>query len=232
MYIGWKMDTKRMRILRKIQNDGIYILNVIGETVVVFVIYIGLIVCCGLLYENEIILNVANISGIIGVLIHTTMPLFIAFVIIPIMFGKFKKVMTLKDVGICVCMEKNSIIYKIVGGAIYGIVLFSLFQRCDLQEAETVGLLYAGVGICEEIFSRGIIFFKLKSRFSTIASVIISALIFAFVFHTAGGLYGNILIRFPIGIVLSLIYIRSKDLYTSMFLHSAYDMALYALAIS
>lgn len=76
------------------------------------------------------------------------------------------------------------------------------------------------IPICEEIIFRGVIFGYLKKRYNLVVSLIIQALVFAF-------MHGNIvqgIYTFILGIVLGIIYIYTNSLYGSMLMHIIYNL--------
>lgn len=76
------------------------------------------------------------------------------------------------------------------------------------------------IPICEEIIFRGVIFGYLKKRYNLVISLIIQALVFAF-------MHGNIvqgIYTFILGLVLGIIYIYTNSLYGSMLMHIIYNL--------
>lgn len=79
-----------------------------------------------------------------------------------------------------------------------------------------------GVAFSEEFFSKGVLFYLAQNISGRrIVWVIMSALVFAFGFHSNGDLMINLLYRLPMGIILGLIYLRTESLYLPVLLHIA-----------
>jgi len=85
-------------------------------------------------------------------------------------------------------------------------------------------IIYIVVGLSEEIIARGIIYRLLNEKLLEFSSIILSALIFAFIFHSGQSGVTNLFIRFPMGIIFSFLYLYSGDLYSSIMFHTLYDI--------
>ncbi len=82
------------------------------------------------------------------------------------------------------------------------------------------------VALSEEILVRGVILTELKKIFNVYSSIVIDALIFAFVFHANEDIKINLFIRFPLGLILALIATRVKSIHPCVLLHWAYNVAV------
>ncbi|QSZ26622.1 CPBP family intramembrane metalloprotease [Aceticella autotrophica] len=82
------------------------------------------------------------------------------------------------------------------------------------------------VGLSEEILVRGVILKELKKIFNVYYSIVIDALIFAFVFHANDNIEINLFIRFPLGLILGLIATRAKSIHPCVLLHWSYNIAV------
>lgn len=80
------------------------------------------------------------------------------------------------------------------------------------------------VGLSEEILARGVILYYLKEVFSVPIAIIISALIFAFLFHSNEDVMTNLMIRFPLGLIFGFTTVKAKSIYPAVLLHWGYDV--------
>lgn len=85
------------------------------------------------------------------------------------------------------------------------------------------------IGISEEIMLRSIVYDEVHSKFNTVISVIITSLIFAFIYHSGSDWQSNLLIRFPLGVILSILRIKTNNIYSSILFHSWYNMLVLIL---
>lgn len=157
--------------------------------------------------------------------------LIIFFIIVPGVYLHMKKDFNLEGIKLKWNTSRYSLIIKFIALSLYLLIFIRLILVSDVTDAINSILLFSFIGISEEILIRGYIYYELRKNCSTLWTVIISSLIFAFFMHTAGGSMPNLVIRFPISLVLTYAAIFTKDIYTSILLHSAYDMAIISLAI-
>lgn len=121
-----------------------------------------------------------------------------------------------KEVGIC----RNRRIYQDVI-AIVGIVVIVIlfFYENNINTTESAYILqFFFVGIGEEVFFRAILYQRFKYLFkSENIAVLIVAIIFAYLFHSDGGMFALLFIRIPLSIFFSLIYKNGFIIYTDYF---------------
>ena len=83
----------------------------------------------------------------------------------------------------------------------------------------TIILVSMIVPICEEVFFRGFLINGLERKFNLKISLLISSGIFS-IFHIH---IGSLFPTFILGICLGLLYIKSKSIYPSIFIHSIHN---------
>jgi hypothetical protein len=95
--------------------------------------------------------------------------------------------------------------------------------------------LMAGFGtlaapFCEELFFRGLLFPVLLRRLGTVAAVVITAGLFAFI-HGAqlAHAWAAVSMLFVVGIVLTVVRARAHSLAASVLVHTGYNLALFTL---
>ncbi len=77
-------------------------------------------------------------------------------------------------------------------------------------------------GICEEIVYRGFVFWRLSSLLGVVPAMVLTNLVFALA-HVATGLK-NCLLSFVLGLLFSLVYLYTGDLWLSITCHVAIDL--------
>ncbi len=77
-------------------------------------------------------------------------------------------------------------------------------------------------GICEEIVYRGFVFWRLSSLLGVVPAMLLTNLVFALA-HVATGVK-NCLLSFVLGLVFSLLYLYTGDLWLSIACHVAIDL--------
>ncbi|MGT2757667.1 CPBP family intramembrane metalloprotease [Streptococcus ovuberis] len=80
------------------------------------------------------------------------------------------------------------------------------------------------IGYSEEILYRMIILDRMKSSYNILESIVITALIFAFLGHISEPILDNLMIRFPLGIFLAFIRIRFNNIGIPTIIHALYNV--------
>lgn len=128
-----------------------------------------------------------------------------------------------KDIGLC----RNKKTYQDLL-AVLGIcfLLFLFFYKKHIDDMEGAYILqFVFVGIGEEVFFRAIIFERIKSICnSSVTAVIVVAIIFGCLFHLDGGVAALVLIRVPLSVLFSFIYIKTGSLSIPIILHALYNI--------
>ena len=88
---------------------------------------------------------------------------------------------------------------------------------------------YIVVSVGEEFTYRKLILKLLNERYKTNIAVVISAFLFSFLLHINESLLGNLLIRFPIGIVLGFIAVKTESIAYTIILHTMYNLIVLIL---
>lgn len=77
----------------------------------------------------------------------------------------------------------------------------------------------------EEFVARGCLFFLLRKILKNeIAVILVSTLIFVFIFHSNSGLSDNLIWRLPITIVLALLYSKTRSIVNTGLVHLTYNV--------
>jgi membrane protease YdiL (CAAX protease family) len=162
-----------------------------------------------------------------GYLLTVSLPMLICFAIIPPMWANKFDGIPPKNLGIAIG-KKSYLVCSFVVTTI--LLVFKIFVLPLLFKQECPPLVelvhFAIVGISEEILFRGILLYEAQAFCSTEASIFITAVLFAFVGHATGTILANLMLRFPLGVLLAIIRLRGKSIYPCALLHFAYNIAL------
>lgn len=166
-----------------------------------------------------------------NMIVTLTIPTFLCLAVFPVRTMKRNKI-SIKDFFICIPNTKNTIrrcmFYIFVSFAIL------IVAGCMDSFKTTFWMFfihYLSVAVSEEVLARGVILYYLKQLFRLPVAIIISALIFAFVFHSNSNQLMNLCVRFPLGLIFSLITERTKSILPSICLHWGYDVLVTILSI-
>lgn len=183
-----------------------------------------------LLVTTMLIMNsvygVLNINSFWGeVLTVQSLPTMISLGIVPwIMFKK----MTNKNIKRIIYLKQNIKISRAIS-----VVLLIGFLIALIYFGEKVKLIgpfvihFLVIAIVEEILARGIISDLLNGIFEKDWIVIlISALIFSFVFHSGNGFVTGLIYHVPFAVLMSFLYKRLGSLEVPIIIHWIYDVAL------
>jgi membrane protease YdiL (CAAX protease family) len=169
--------------------------------------------------------NTINNSYLL-IFLQQSLPMLLAFVLIPIVI--YKKTMKINMAEIGVKFPENKIakaidLFMITGFSIVLVINSNISN-------EIIGALvfhFIFVAITEEFLFRGIIMHSIKDiSGKTWISVIVSSLIFSFVFHSQGDIFINLIIRFPIGVIMGIMRVKTNSLATPIIVHWIYNSTL------
>ncbi len=77
-------------------------------------------------------------------------------------------------------------------------------------------------GVCEEIVYRGFVFWRLSFSMGMVPAVLLTNLVFAFSHYSTG--LKNAVLSFVLGVVFSILYLYTGDLWLSIICHVAIDL--------
>ena len=105
-------------------------------------------------------------------------------------------------------------------------ILLLLVSFLSLNKTYILIIHFLAIGYAEEVLYRMVIQDKLSEVFSEISTIVLSSLIFAIVGHFAEPISINLMVRVPLGIVLSVVKMRTKFLIIPTTIHSIYNILL------
>lgn len=183
-----------------------------------------------MLFAHYALELIGTTSLYLEVFFQQTMPMFLSFGIIPALFyNKYLKGSNKKIFNLSI---KKSLSTAISFLLLSGFVIFLLINLESSMLVAPFIFHFIIVAITEEFVMRGLITKQLVHIFNDEwLALVLSALIFAFVFHSARDIASNLLFRFPLGFSLSLVYKKTKSLELPIILHWLYNSVISVLEI-
>lgn len=175
-------------------------------------------------------INTTTVSSpILIVLAQQSLPVFVGYCILPVFtFLRLEKE-PIETIGI---RRSNKWIFFICFAVTIVWLCFLFFRAVGSLELTIYSIHYLFVAISEEVLVRGIILFYLSKIFrKKWVAVIVSALIFALVFHSTDAVIDNLIWRVPFGIVTAFLYMKTKTLVVPILFHWIYNTGITVLYI-
>lgn len=146
----------------------------------------------------------------------------LAMVVLPYWFLKRRQPeLRLSDVGL---VRPAAFSLVAVAAVIGAIVAVKVGQGRDL------GLILGQnlpIALAEEFWCRGVLTRQARTFLRSDTHVLlVTALVFAFVTHLSGSPLDNLLYRFPFGLLVGFIYLKTRSLTWPVTLHLAYNMLI------
>lgn len=174
--------------------------------------------------------SVSDAQGIFQTLFIFSLPMLLFFVVIPI-FMQRKKNTSMDDLGLHFVRDKKSMILLTVNVFIALAIFTRLFQTAhSLKEAVPVMIQLCVIGLSEEVLCRGIIYLEINQTFhNKLAAVLISSVIFAFLFHSGDSDSANLFVRLPLGFAFAVVRCYTGSVYNSIVMHVWYNSLMFIL---
>lgn len=170
--------------------------------------------------------DVNAISSFYTVLAIFSLPMILALAVVPLIFKTKLQRRSAAEMGLdC---PKNALnigfcALMTVGSAVLAVIL-SASPDLDTS-ALTVLVHFLFVAVAEEIMLRCVIMDELKAfTGNKWVLCLLNGLLFAFVYHSNEAFLPNLMIRVPLGFVLSMVRLRSNSVYPAIGLHWFYNM--------
>lgn len=170
------------------------------------------------------ILPIGSIEG--SMLVGLTLPTVISLYLFPKLCQKIlipESGKTLK--------EKDKIWKSILCLAGFAFLYAIMFRK----EFESISMMcmiifhYTIVSLGEEFTYRKLILGLLKARYKIGIAIVMNAFMFSFILHINGDMGANLLIRFPLGIVLGYIAVKTNTIAYTIVLHTIYNLIVLVL---
>lgn len=191
-----------------------------------------LTILTSLLFSGAINVDVNAANSFGQVFVSFSLPMLTALVLIPLALKIFGEHKTLESLGYCAKPEKRSLLLCAALGLIVLGETYLLTSRQLLQvSAATICFHFFIVAVSEETILRSVIMDELQQLpLNRFFLCLVNAAIFAFIYHSADDFLANLLVRVPLGLVLSYARLKANDIYLPIMLHWAYNMGVTALA--
>jgi len=157
----------------------------------------------------------------ISMLITLTLPTIISLYLLPKSLSKF----LIKNKNISIKEIIFTITFLLVFSIIYGLLFLNKFDSLSMMII--IILHYSIVSLGEEYTYRTLILDVLKQKYKVWISIAISALLFSFILHINEDILINLLIRFPIGLILGYISNKTNTIIYSIILHTIYNLMIF-----
>ena len=215
--------------LKEKVNDFIYFLLKLSAYIILPLIgMIAWILISSSMINGNISTSVDSISGLFETIVIFSVPMLLFLAFIPLLVKIKIDNKSLNDLGLVFI---RNIIILTLNILILVAVIFSFCTSNAFNSSEIPAMILhiLAIGISEEIMLRSIVYDEVHSKFNTVISVIITSLIFAFIYHSGSDWQSNLLIRFPLGVILSILRIKTNNIYSSILFHSWYNMLVLIL---
>ena len=121
----------------------------------------------------------------------------------------------------------KAILFLVGFAVLYGIICRKEFESIPMMAV--IILHYTTVSLGEEFTYRKLILGLLNTRYKTWIAVVVNAIMFSFILHINEDLIANLLIRFPMGIVLGCIAVKTNTIAYTIVLHTIYNLIVLIL---
>jgi membrane protease YdiL (CAAX protease family) len=202
-------------------------LNLYGITVLLAKIAIPLFVLFLLTCISYLLVSAFGIdAAVLNVFFSLSLPMIIGLISLPLLWDEVKEHVSLSQLALIPCHHGLSLIIGcclVATGFLYGIVRVQ--NSSDYSDIQLGWLFhFFWVALSEEFFVRSFLYEVLRRNLKVGTTIVVSSLIFAFACHTAGDLTVNLLIRFPLGILLGWLRASFGDIYASVGCHYLYNI--------
>ena len=186
----------------------------------------ALTIVMSLLTTGGINTNVNNASNLLTVLLSFSLPMIVALAAVPLVFKICVQRHSAAALGLAFPQNPVTIISSgvMIVGTVAMTVILSTVRTLEISPW-TIWIHFFFVAVAEEIMLRSIIMDEL--RFFTENKWILCLLngvIFAFVYHSNEGFWANLLVRVPLGFVLSMVREKCGNVYPAIMMHWLYNM--------
>lgn len=209
----------------KVENYVLSGIRITMYTILPLLAFCAWVIGMPLLIYGGMITSVDSANGFFQTFLIFSFPMLLFFAIIPVAIKLRRKDVTLDDLGLIFHFNKKSVIPLLINGTIACFVIFKLFLAFgDAATALPVIIQLTAIGISEEILCRSVIFNEADKAFKNrIVTIILSSLIFAFMFHSGDSDAANLLVRVPLGIMFALMRHFTGNVYSSIGMHIWYN---------
>jgi len=169
--------------------------------------------------------DVDNANTLPQTLVGFSFPMLIGLGVVPLFIKMRSEKKTFRELGFTMANPKLTIGLCAVSIAL---LVFAVIYGWDdptisgLMSIIVVHFLF--VGISEETILRSVIYDETGKIFKGVLNCVVTGLIFACAYHSGDDFVGNLMVRFPLGLLLGLLRYKSKSIYPAIAFHWAYDV--------
>lgn len=172
--------------------------------------------------------NVNTAEGFLTVLLSFSLPMTVALAAVPLAIKMGVQKRSAQRLGLSFPKTRGNLISCAVMavGTLVPAVILSRARDLEVS-AWTVWAHFFFVAVAEEIMLRSVVTDELRAftKNKWILSLL-NGLIFAFVYHSNEDFWSNLLVRVPLGFVLSMVREKSDSVYPAIALHWLYNMCV------
>lgn len=200
------------------------IIKIIIYTLYPMILLVFLVILFNLFLFGNIITDVNDTSNLYESIIGFSLPLLISFCIIPYLIEKnfFNK----STIQLGLLYNKKKISYLQTSIFTTVSIIISVLGYKRLENELIVIISFIIVAICEEFYCRGLMYNVIQESFNEVSAILFNSIIFSIIYHSGGDIWINLLLRFPLAIILSLLRFKTKSIYDSVLLHYIYNVAI------
>lgn len=150
--------------------------------------------------------NIGDVNKIISLkdtIMFFSIPMIFFFGVLPVLYKIVIEKETVYSIGLNPGKNKFYTFSMLVFLVTLVVSILSVYNKTVGQiHFYTVVIQFLAVALSEELLIRGIILFELRKFFNDSFSIIVSSLIFAFVYHSNADMWINFLLRFGVSILV------------------------------
>lgn len=208
-------------------NAGI---QVIMYTILPLLAFMGWVIGVPILLYGGMMTSVDDAQGLFQTLVVFSLPMLLFFVIVPVMV-QLKNKVSLEELGLKLKIDKKNIILITINLSVVGYMFYRIVILGKSWDSVIPVLLQlCAIGISEEVLCRGVVSYKINQIInSKLICVLISSLIFAFLFHSGDTDLANLLVRLPLGLILGAVRYYTGNVYNSIAMHIWYNAFMFIL---
>lgn len=213
-------------------NNIIYFLLKLSTYIIIPLIAMMIwIVASSIIMCGSMTTSVDQMNGFMQTFVIFSTPMILFLAIIPVIIKVKYENKSLNELGLIYTNDKKNLIILAIN---IGILLIVAYRFIGQNTADPVSLIsmithICIIGITEEVMLRSIVYDEIRGKVNTVMTVIITALIFAFVYHSASDAQSNLLVRFPLGLILATLRAKTDNVYSSIVFHIWYNMMVISL---
>ncbi len=163
-------------------------------------------------------------NGDWGMIVSLSIPTFLALYLIPRILETWNEKSIIIRQDLDVRKYWKHIVFLLGFGAIYMIAFANEFGSIHIIAILMIHYLIVSIG--EEYIYRHLILNMLKEKYGEVISILISAVMFAFILHNSEAFIINLLVRLPLGIVFGIVTVKTKSIKTSIIMHTMYNLVI------